>query len=435
MVIAVPDSRHSRRTRLRTRVGPPVPEGLIKNRYIGRTFIQPDQALREHGVRLKFNPLHGRLEGKRVVVVDDSIVRGTTTRKIVQMLREAGAREVHLRVSAPPIISPCFYGIDMADARGADRRRAQPRGDPRAPRRRLDRVPLAGRPPARHPAPGRPLLPRLSDGLLSRSDTRGGRERQAALRTRARAGMSGPEPLSYAQAGVSLAAADAVVGRLQRAVASTRTPRVLGDLGGFAGLVSAGGYRDPVLVAGTDGVGTKLLLQRETGRLRDSGVDLVAMCVNNVLTSGAEVRTSSAHGNRHREIARVCAAGAASSTIRCRHEHGSRSSRRDETGKPRDTRVASSPRAPAAPGRGEPTRLGADDWGRLTVSKAQVPATSQKSERDRNHQTAREASAGRWIAELELQLRDTVLAGFSCESPRPTQRAAAPHIWAMSNTP
>jgi phosphoribosylformylglycinamidine cyclo-ligase len=99
---------------------------------------------------------------------------------------------------------------------------------------------------------------------------------------------SGPEPLSYEQAGVSLQAADAIVGRVQRAVASTRTPRVLGDIGGFAGLVSAGGYRDPVLVAGTDGVGTKLLLQREAGRLRDSGVDLVGMCVNDVLTCGAE---------------------------------------------------------------------------------------------------------------------------------------------------
>ena len=100
--------------------------------------------------------------------------------------------------------------------------------------------------------------------------------------------MSASEPLSYAQAGVSLVAADAVVERVRRAVASTRTPRVLGDLGGFAGLLSAGGYRDPVLVAGTDGVGTKLLLQRETGRLRDSGIDLVGMCVNDVLTCGAE---------------------------------------------------------------------------------------------------------------------------------------------------
>jgi phosphoribosylformylglycinamidine cyclo-ligase len=100
--------------------------------------------------------------------------------------------------------------------------------------------------------------------------------------------MSSREPLTYAQAGVSLQSADAVVERVRRAVASTRTPRVLGDLGGFAGLVSAGGYRHPVLVAGTDGVGTKLLLQRESGRLREAGVDLVGMCVNDVLTCGAE---------------------------------------------------------------------------------------------------------------------------------------------------
>ncbi len=98
----------------------------------------------------------------------------------------------------------------------------------------------------------------------------------------------GPEPLSYEQAGVSLHAADAIVERVRRAVSSTRTPRVIGELGGFAGLVSAGGYRDPVLVAGTDGVGTKLMLQRDAGRLRDSGIDLVAMCVNDVLTCGAD---------------------------------------------------------------------------------------------------------------------------------------------------
>jgi amidophosphoribosyltransferase len=86
---------------------------LIKNRYVGRTFIQPDQGLRERGVRMKFNPL-GEVRGKRVVVVDDSIVRGSTTRQIVAMLFEAGALEVHVRVSSPPIVAPCFYGIDMA---------------------------------------------------------------------------------------------------------------------------------------------------------------------------------------------------------------------------------------------------------------------------------------------------------------------------------
>jgi phosphoribosylformylglycinamidine cyclo-ligase len=95
-------------------------------------------------------------------------------------------------------------------------------------------------------------------------------------------------PLTYAEAGVSLAAADAVVERLRAAVASTATPHVMGDVGGFAGLLSAGRYLDPVLVAATDGVGSKLLYQRDLGRLREGGIDLVAMCVNDVLTAGAE---------------------------------------------------------------------------------------------------------------------------------------------------
>ena len=87
----------------------------MRNRYVGRSFIQPDQALRQHGIRLKFNPLPAVIRGTRLVVVDDSIVRGNTTRQIVAMLLDAGATEVHMRVSSPPILWPCFYGIDMAD--------------------------------------------------------------------------------------------------------------------------------------------------------------------------------------------------------------------------------------------------------------------------------------------------------------------------------
>jgi amidophosphoribosyltransferase len=92
----------------------PFSEGLIKNRYVGRTFIQPDHGLREQGIRLKYNPL-AEVAGRRIVLVDDSIVRGNTMRKIVAMLFEAGAQEVHVRVASPPIVSPCFYGIDFAD--------------------------------------------------------------------------------------------------------------------------------------------------------------------------------------------------------------------------------------------------------------------------------------------------------------------------------
>ncbi len=94
--------------------GIPYNEALIKNRYVARTFIQPEQGMREQGIRMKFNPL-AEVSGKRIVVVDDSIVRGNTTRQLVQMLFDAGAAEVHVRVSSPPVVSPCFYGIDMAD--------------------------------------------------------------------------------------------------------------------------------------------------------------------------------------------------------------------------------------------------------------------------------------------------------------------------------
>jgi amidophosphoribosyltransferase len=114
LVIAVPDSGNAAARGLARAAGLPQDDGFIKNRYVARTFIQPGEELRRHGLRLKFNPLPEVVGGKRLVVVDDSIVRGNTTRKIVQMLREAGAAEVHLRISAPPIKHPCHYGIDMS---------------------------------------------------------------------------------------------------------------------------------------------------------------------------------------------------------------------------------------------------------------------------------------------------------------------------------
>jgi amidophosphoribosyltransferase len=114
LVMAIPDSGTPAAIGFARASGIPFHEGLIKNRYVGRTFIQPDQTLRDQGIKMKFNPL-GEVKGKRVVVVDDSIVRGSTTRQIVAVLFEAGAAEVHVRVSSPPIVSPCFYGIDMAN--------------------------------------------------------------------------------------------------------------------------------------------------------------------------------------------------------------------------------------------------------------------------------------------------------------------------------
>ena len=114
VVIPVPDSGNAAARGLARAAGLPQDDGFIKNRYVARTFIQPGQELRRHGLRLKFNPLPEVVAGKRLVVVDDSIVRGNTTRQIVAMLREAGAKEIHLRISAPPIKHPCHYGIDMS---------------------------------------------------------------------------------------------------------------------------------------------------------------------------------------------------------------------------------------------------------------------------------------------------------------------------------
>ena len=115
LVVGLPDSGTPAAIGFANESGVPFSEAVVRNRYVGRSFIQPDQELRATGVRLKFNPLESVIRGKRLVVVDDSIVRGTTTRRTVQMLKDAGALEVHLRISSPPITWPCFYGIDMAD--------------------------------------------------------------------------------------------------------------------------------------------------------------------------------------------------------------------------------------------------------------------------------------------------------------------------------
>jgi amidophosphoribosyltransferase len=112
IVVPVPDSGVPAALGYATESGLPYRNALIRNHYVGRTFIEPSQAIRDFGVKLKLNPVRHLLEGKRVILVDDSIVRGTTSRKIVRMVRNAGAREVHLRISGPPTISPCFYGVD-----------------------------------------------------------------------------------------------------------------------------------------------------------------------------------------------------------------------------------------------------------------------------------------------------------------------------------
>ena len=117
VIVPVPDSGVTAALGYAEESGIPFRFGLIRNHYVGRTFIEPEQRVRDFGVRLKLNPVRNLLEGKRVVLIDDSIIRGTTSRKIVRMVRGAGAREVHLRISCPPTVSPCFYGVDTPSKR------------------------------------------------------------------------------------------------------------------------------------------------------------------------------------------------------------------------------------------------------------------------------------------------------------------------------
>jgi amidophosphoribosyltransferase len=112
IVVPVPDSGVTAAVGYASESGIPFRFALIRNHYVGRTFIEPSQSVRDFGVKLKLNPVRSLLEGKRVVLIDDSIVRGTTSRKIVRMIRNAGAKEVHMRISCPPTISPCYYGVD-----------------------------------------------------------------------------------------------------------------------------------------------------------------------------------------------------------------------------------------------------------------------------------------------------------------------------------
>ena len=112
-VIAVPDSANSAALGYSEESGIPFELGLLRNHYVGRTFIQPRQSVRDFGARIKYNPVREVLEGRRVIVVDDSLVRGTTSRSLVQFIRGAGAKEVHFRIASPPVAFPCYYGIDM----------------------------------------------------------------------------------------------------------------------------------------------------------------------------------------------------------------------------------------------------------------------------------------------------------------------------------
>ena len=249
-------------------------------------------------MRLKLNPLRENIRDKRLIVVDDSIVRGTTQHQLVRMLREAGAREVHLRITSPPVRWSCFYGIDTGDRSeliahnleldhireylNADSlaylvARAAGRGHRGARRRVLRRL-------LHRQLPGR--------GAADPAQARAGGQRDADRRPDRAAGARRHHRLmgeTYSGAGVDIAAGEAAVDRIKGIVRSTYRPEVLGDIGGFGGLVTLPeGYRQPVLVSSTDGVGTKAMVATAAGRFDTIGIDLVAMCVDDVVCQGAE---------------------------------------------------------------------------------------------------------------------------------------------------
>ena len=164
VVIPVPDSSIPAAIGYARASGVPFNDGLIKNRYIGRTFIEPSQDIRERGVALKYNALAENLAGRRVVMIDDSLVRGTTAGPLVKLVRDAGASEVHLRITCPPIVHPCHFGVDMGHDGDLMSARLDAERDQRPHRRRQPGVPVDGRDDARH-RPRRPgdvgLLQRL----------------------------------------------------------------------------------------------------------------------------------------------------------------------------------------------------------------------------------------------------------------------------------
>lgn len=313
VVVPVPESGVAAGLGFARESGIPFEYGLVKNRYLGRTFIQPTQGERSLGVRLKLNAVRRLVEGKRVVLVDDSIVRGTTSARLVRLLREAGARSVGLLVASPPVMYPCFYGIDTS--------------------RRGDRLAASGGEEFVLALTGADTLHYLSrEGLLEAMKRAAGATRREELglclacfdgdypvpvergapgvtattleagEAGAGAGGEAARPIAaasagpvlratYAGAGVDIDRGARAVELIRDAVASTFDEGVVGGIGGFGGVYKLGEAGSPaedlLLVAGADGVGTKLRVAIEAGKLDTIGIDAVAMCVNDVLTCGA----------------------------------------------------------------------------------------------------------------------------------------------------
>ncbi len=281
VVVPVPESGVAAGLGFSRESGIPFEYGLVKNRYLGRTFIQPSQELRRHGVRLKLNTVRRVVEGKHVLLVDDSIVRGTTSARLVRLLRDAGARSVGFVVASPPVAYPCFYGIDTW--------------------RRGDRLAASGGRDCVLAMTGADSLHYLSrEGLIEAMARAGGRQDRGfclacfdgdyPVPIRAAAmPEERPSAVTYATSGVDIDRGARAVELIRDAVSSTMERRVIGGFGGFGGVlqVRTAGDGETLLVAGADGVGTKLRVAIEADRHDTVGVDAVAMCVNDILTCGA----------------------------------------------------------------------------------------------------------------------------------------------------
>ncbi len=316
MVMGVPESGLPAAEGYAKASGIPFGHGLVKNRYIGRTFIAPSPELRSIGVRMKLNPLRENIAGQRLVVIDDSIVRGTTTRGMIQMLRDAGAEEVHLRISSPPYRWPCFYGMDtgsrgelLAAQMSVEEIREHLGVDTIAYLtidRLIDAVGAPGAgfcdacltgeyPVAITPSAARGVLARRPHHARGRD---GGGHDRSCERRRARGRAVRRSRGERAHGWVRPTRAPACPSpparrrssAIKADVRSTFRPEVVGDIGGFGGLFrfDPTRYRDPLLVSSTDGVGTKAQVATAVGRFDTIGIDLVAMCVDDLVCQGAE---------------------------------------------------------------------------------------------------------------------------------------------------
>ena len=304
IVVPVPDSGNYAALGFAQELNIPYEHAFVRNHYIGRTFLQPTQLIRDFDVRVKLNLIKEAVEGKRVVVVDDSIVRGTTARARVVNLREAGAKEVHMRVSCPPHRFACHYGIDFPDPEklianqlsmekiceylGVDSLGyLDVEGMVRATGKPANEFCLAcftGNYPL-------PVDPELDKFIMEKRE---GRSKALAAEEAHPTLFADLEvaPMSkkaYARAGVDVDLGNLVKRRIQARVKGTHGPEVLGKIGGFGGLFAPNfsGMREPVLVASVDGVGTKLKIAFAMNRHDTVGADLVNHCVNDIAVLGA----------------------------------------------------------------------------------------------------------------------------------------------------